>query len=492
MKRTRCLLLVPLLVLFLPPRSAFGQTGLTDSEIAKTLEYRVKFSKGGVGLVAGIVDEHGTRIFSYGKPSAGSTQTVNGDSVFEIGSISKVFTATLLADMIERGELQFDDPLAKYLPPTVKVPTRNGREITLKDLTTHSSSLPRMPGNFLPNGVVVKNLWRLFCAACGSDHVMAGLWRRYSVEDHYEALSDLRLKRDIGSQFEYSNWGVALLGHVLSLRAGTNYETLLKTRITDPLQMHDTGVTLTPRMAEHLAHGHSEKSKPTPNWDMPTFAGAGGIRSSANDLLKFVAVHLGLEEAPISRAALRTHEHQYECCNGKRDVEIGLGWFLERQFESKIIRHSGGTGGYVTLMALDLTKRKGVVVLSNSPIYFDDIAYHLLDNVQYPLADDPTRRTAVQIDPKLLQVYAGNYRLPAGEVLTITSEAGRLFATREGEKTVEIFALNTRDFFWKEADAKASFKFADLRATFVRNDKGAVTHMELHPPGSHVPASRIE
>jgi len=488
MKQTRHLLLLTLLLL-LPLPAAFGQTELTDSEIARILEIRVKYSKGGIGLVAGIVDEHGTRIIGYGKPSKDSTQTVDGDSVFEIGSISKVFTTTLLADMIEHGELQLDDPIAKYLPPSVRVPKRNGREITLKDLATHSSSLPRMPGNFLPTGIIVKNLWRILCAACGSDGVLADLWERYSLEDTYEALSDLRLKRDIGSQYEYSNWGVALLGNVLSLRAGADYEVLLKARITDPLQMHDTAVRLTPRMSEHLAHGHGENGKPRPNWDMPTFAGAGGIRSTANDLLKFVAVHLGLTEAPISKAALRTHDHQYEW---RRDrIEMGLGWFFEPQFESKIITHSGGTGGYVTLMAFDMAKRKGVIVLANSKIFIDDIGHHLLDNIQYPIADDPTKRTAIQSDPKLLKAYAGRYRFRSGDTLTVTAEEERLFATWDGKKKAELFAQNARDFFWKAPGAKALFNNSDVRATFVRNDKGEVTHLVMHA-SEHAPATKIE
>jgi serine-type D-Ala-D-Ala carboxypeptidase/endopeptidase len=489
MKRRRHLVLLTVLLLLLPLPAAFGETELTDSEIAKILEYRIKYSKGGVGLVAGIIDEHGTRIISYGKPGKDSTQTVNGDSVFEIGSISKVFTATLLADMIERGEMRLDDPLAKYLPPSVKVPKRNGREITLKDLATHSSSLPRMPGNFVPTGVMVKSF---LCPFCKFDGVVADLWARYSFEDTYEALSDLRLKRDIGSLFEYSNWGVALLGNVLSLRTGTDYEALLKARITEPLQMHDTAVKLTPRMSEHLAHGHDQNGKPQPNWDMPTFAGAGGIRSTANDLLKFVAVHLGFKDAPISKAALRTHDRQYECCNGEHDVEIGLGWFLEPQFEGTIITHTGGTAGYVTFMAFDRAKRKGVIVLSNSVLFIDDIGHHLLDNIQYPLADNPKKRTAIPADPKLLPAYAGKYRLPSGETLTITAEGERLFATRDGKKKVEIFAQNARDFFWKVPDAKASFKNSDVRATFVRNDKSDVTHLVLHVPGRHAPAPRIE
>ena len=182
----------------------------------------------------------------------------------------------------------------------------------------------------------------------------------------YEALSDFRLKRDIGSEFEYSNWGMALLGHALALRAETDYETLLKARITGPLQMNHTAVNLTPEMREHLAHGHDENGKPARNWDMPIFAGAGGVRSTANDLIKFMAVNLGLTEAPLSKAAQRSQELQFECCKEQRPIEMGMGWFREPQFEGQILSHGGSTGGYRTRIALDMGKRKGVIVLANS------------------------------------------------------------------------------------------------------------------------------
>jgi CubicO group peptidase (beta-lactamase class C family) len=130
----------------LPP----SQTNLTDDQIKNILRERIDVAKKSVGIVVGLIDEKGTRIVSYGKPSQDSTQSVNGDSVFEIGSVTKVFTATLLCDMVERGELNLDDPISKFLPATVKAPTRDGKEITLRQLSSQVSGLPRMPGNFAP------------------------------------------------------------------------------------------------------------------------------------------------------------------------------------------------------------------------------------------------------------------------------------------------------------------------------------------------------
>jgi len=123
---------------------------VTDAEVKSILQDRIDRAKRGVGIVVGLVDEKGTRIVSYGNPGEDSKQKLDGDSVFEIGSVTKVFTATLLADMVERGEVSLNDPISKYLPRTVKTPTRDGKEITLVDLATQTSGLPRLPANFAP------------------------------------------------------------------------------------------------------------------------------------------------------------------------------------------------------------------------------------------------------------------------------------------------------------------------------------------------------
>ena len=154
---------------------------------------------------------------------------LDGNTVFEMGSISKVFTGALLADMVARGEVKLDDPIAKYLPQTVKVPSRNGRQITLLDLATQSSGLPRLPSNMRPAD-------------------FSNPYADYSVQQLYEFLSGYSLTRDPGQRYEYSNLGVGLLGHVLALRAGKSYEEILKERILDPLGMNDTRVDATPSM----------------------------------------------------------------------------------------------------------------------------------------------------------------------------------------------------------------------------------------------------
>src|SRR5215510_11060621 len=246
-------------VILFPSWVTVAQTEITDGEVRSILQDRVDRAKKSVGIVVGLVDDKGTRIICYGKPSRESAQIVDGDSVFEIGSVTKVFTAILLADMVERGEVSLNDPISKYLPKSVKTPTRDGKEITLLHLTTHTSGLPYMPSNFTP-----KN----------DENPYAD----YSVEQMYSFLSQYRLQRDIGAKMEYSNYGVALLGHILALRAGTNYETLIRTRICAPLKMDNTSIKFSKEMLAHLAKGHNPDLNPVANWDLPTFAGAGGLR----------------------------------------------------------------------------------------------------------------------------------------------------------------------------------------------------------------------
>src|SRR5580693_3912321 len=212
------------IVTMLIARAAFPQAP-PDAEIRKILADRVGAENAGIAIVVGVIEPKGRRIVAYGSPAKDDKRPVNGDTIFEIGSMTKVFTSLVLMDMVQKGEVALTDPVAKYLPSTVKVPERNNRKITLQDLSTQSSGLPRMPSNFTPKDP-------------------SNPFADYSVEQLYQFLSSYQLTRDIGAQYEYSNLGVGLLGHVLTLRAGVDYETMVRSRICEPLGMNSTRVTL--------------------------------------------------------------------------------------------------------------------------------------------------------------------------------------------------------------------------------------------------------
>lgn len=349
------------------PAVAFAQLP-SDAAIRAILANRVWSDTLGIGIVVGVVDSSGSRVVAFGRPVKGDTGRVNGNTVYEIGSITKEITALLLVDMALRGEVALDNPVSKYLPPGVSMPRRN-RQITLADLATHSSGLPRMPSNFNPRD---------------RDNPYVD----YSVQQLYEFLSAYQLSRDIGSRYEYSNLGFGLLGHVLGRRAGASFDTVLRARIFDPLGFTSTGVTLTPDMRARLAVGHiiqrENQPVPTSNWDIPTLGGAGALRSTANDMLRFLAAHLGFIDTRLAPAMER--QLSIRRPSDTTDFEVAYGWRIQMKHGSTIIWHGGSTGGYRSWIGFDPHARAGVIVLSNvsMPVLSDDIGPHLL-NSKYPL-----------------------------------------------------------------------------------------------------------
>jgi len=343
----------------LPPPVVASQPMPTDADIRAMLLRRVATGKN-PGIVVGIYENGTTRVVALGRSGA-PNDSLDGNTVFEIGSITKVFTSTLLADMAARGLVSLDDPVAKYLPASVRVPSRNGRSITLLDLATQHSGLPRLPDNMKP---------------ADPDNPYAD----YTREQMYEFLSRYELTRDPGATFEYSNLGVGLLGDALSLRAGTSYEALVLDRILQPLGMRDTRITLTPIMRSRLARPYDARGLPTKNWDLPALAGAGALRSTANDMLRFAIAALGTPGTPAAVAsALAEAERPRRELGTDGTARIGLNWFTARTGPVEIVWHNGGTGGYRSFLGLDKARGRAVVVLTNSGNGVDDVGRHLLD-----------------------------------------------------------------------------------------------------------------
>ena len=179
----------------------------------------------------------------------------------------------------------------------------------------------------------------------------------------------------------YSNLGYGLLGHALALREGVDYETLIAGRILEPLGMAGTAVELTQPLRERLAPGHDEELQPVPSWDIPALAGAGALRSTVNDLLIFLEANLGLRQTPLREAMARAHVPQ--AADPGLGMDIGLGWVVADDGERRFVWHNGATGGYSSFIGFDPEAREGVVVLSNSVISVDGLAYRLLLSVQY-------------------------------------------------------------------------------------------------------------
>jgi D-alanyl-D-alanine-carboxypeptidase/D-alanyl-D-alanine-endopeptidase len=275
-------------LVMLSPAAAGAQHFPSDEDLITLIQSRVDEGRA-VGIVLGVIEADGTTsIASYG--DAGPyARTLGEKSVFEIGSITKVFTGTLLADMAARGEVSLADPVAKYLPEGITMPSRGDREITLLDLSTHHSALPRLPDNMSPSDV-------------------ANPYADYTVEQMYKFLSGYKLSRDIGSEYEYSNLAVGLLGHVLARANGSSYDTLVRERILKPLGMTRTGIVLDEDMQNWMANGHDPEGNVVPLWDLPTLAGAGALRSDVTDMLVFLEANTGPAETPLERSMRVSHD----------------------------------------------------------------------------------------------------------------------------------------------------------------------------------------
>jgi CubicO group peptidase (beta-lactamase class C family) len=390
---------------------------------------RIDVQHQSIGIVVGIIGPEGRRVITYGHLDKGDPRPLDGDTIFEIGSATKVFTSLLLADMVQRGEVALDDPVAKYLPPGVKMQERNGRSITLVDLATQTSGLPRLPTNMTPKDA-------------------ANPYADYSVDQLHQFLSNYQLTRDIGSQYEYSNLGGGLLGYVLARRASMDYEALVRSRICDPLGMNNTRIMLSLEMKARLAVGHNQSMETVPNWDVPTLAGAGALRSTANDLLTFLAANLCYTKSPLTPAMAAMLKVRRP--TGQPVLEIALGWHILTTNGKESVGHDGGTGGYRSFLGFDPKAGVGVVALSNASTRagVDDIALHLLDP-SVPLMKPPKEHKEVTVDPKLFDGYVGSYELAPNFILTVTREGDHLFTLAAGQPKIEIFPESDRNYFLK-------------------------------------------
>lgn len=433
-----------------------------DPEILEMLQARVD-AGGAVGIAIGLLESDGsTRTLEAGSAGEGE-DPLGARTLFEIGSITKVFTSTLLADMVNRGEVALDDPVQKYLPAGVTMPTRNGSEITLEDLATHRSSLPRLPTNIAPAD-------------------MSDPYADYTAEMLYDFLSSYELPRDIGAEAEYSNLGAGLLGHVLATHLGMSYEAAVQQKILDRLGMDLSGFELTPEMQTLMSKGHDAGGDEVSLWDVGVLAGAGGLRSNVKDMLRFVAANVGEPTSDLETALRSAHEPR---ASMGESMEIGLNWMTRTTDGQRIVWHNGGTAGFRTFIGFDPDAEVGVVVLTNSGIGADDIGVHLL-NPEIPLAPPPVpgfwNRETVAVDPAILERYVGQYQLNPQLVASFEVVDGQLRTQLTGQPSFTLYAASRTVFFLRAVEAEVEFTI---------DASGAATGMILRQGGQSLEAEKI-
>jgi len=330
-----------------------------------------------------VLIDHGKMQFFYSGNMALEGNPVTENTIFEIGSITKVFTTLALMDMVDKGMMQLDDPIEKYLPG-VKVPELDGKKITLRHLATHTSGIARMPDNFSPSDPT-------------------NPYQDYTVERLYNYLQSCTLTKAPGNSFEYSNVGMGLLGHILSIHAGKTYEQLVQSLIAKSLTMPNTSVSITSELATNFASGHHLQQEVS-HWDFtPAFAGAGALRSNITDIANFLAANIGENVSPLSSMLQKCHKKQ---CEETLDTSFGLGWILSKSNEEKLIWHNGSTGGFRSYLGFNPKTQKGVAILSNSTADWpDEFGSVILDpNYQRLIVD----RTLAN-NPEYLNKFVGSY-----------------------------------------------------------------------------------
>lgn len=298
-----------------------------------------------VGIAAGWITTRGRSVFGFGRIASDGEDIPDEHTVFEIGSVTKVFTCLILAQLVEEGQLSLDTPVNELLPADARLPDHEGEPIRLADLATHTSGLPRLPSNLAPDLLLWPN----------------NPYAHYTTERLYAAVRSTELLAPPGKEYRYSNFGVGLLGHVLALQAGEDYETLVERRICRPLGLNDTTVTFRDGKERRTAKGHRGAGVPVPDWDIPVLTGAGGLRSTVHDLLRFAEAQIDPDSTPFPQAVRLTHQRRGTI---SKTLGIALGWHILVQ--DGILWHNGQTGGYHSFVGFDPKARVGVVLLANS------------------------------------------------------------------------------------------------------------------------------
>ena len=323
-------------------------------KLTDTRDLKLRATKMGEGYVAdrknaalivGLTQRGKRAVLGFGQASATNSVPPDAQTLFEIGSVTKLFTAVALARLELDGKVKFTDSLRASLPEKVVLASAL-ESITLLHLATHTSGLPRLPGNLDT-----------------SEANLANPYARYGAEQFYQFLAGAKPNNPPGRVVDYSNVGFALLGHVLTLKAEQPYEELVRTTLLEPLGMTNTVIRMTDEQRARLTRGHSSKGAEVAGWDFDVFAPTGAFRSDAGDLLTFIEANLAAAETPVGRSLTRARMLQKVGEAG----DLPLGWQRELTLQGglDIYWQNGGTGGYVSFIGLNRTHQIGVIILAN-------------------------------------------------------------------------------------------------------------------------------
>ncbi|NTG65161.1 serine hydrolase [Rhizobium rhizogenes] len=423
--------------------------------INRILCERISEQEQSIGMVVAISNLAERHIVSYGKAGKENPKLITADSLFEIGSITKLFTALLFSEMAERNEIDPDALVRNYIPAEISLDKRFEAEATLTSLANHTSGLPRMPPNYMlgdPTNPFVD----------------------FNNDQLFRILSET--SPSVG-KLNYSNVGYGLLASILEQAAGADYSTLLRERLLEPLGMTNSMTQIPLDDLPRCALGHDLALDAVVKWDFGSLLGAGGVHSCGKDMLKFVEAVLGANSLSNAEAAATL------VADSLSPEKVDLYWSTTKINQDNIFWKNGLTNGFSSFVGVLPASKIGVAVLSNvaSRGGVSDIGFHLL-NSDFPLNQHDSFQNFQIEDPNLLDVYVGRYRLEHNSLLEISRRGNRLFARRTGEVQHGIFPSTRQDFFFKSLDAEITFHIGD---------DGTCYGLTLHQDNNHSLALRV-
>lgn len=414
--------------------------GLVPDRITQAIQQRIAAGQCPV-LVVAVVDGEKSEVVAFGKLPNGKPATA--DTVFEIGSATKTFTATLLAKAVVNGQVRLDQPVAQLVPRWT-IPSRGGKQITLGDIAAQRSGLPRLPANLAPKDA-------------------GNPYADYDVEMMKSFLASYTPPRDPDVSYEYSNFGFGLLGTALGEHAGKTYPLLLKDEVLTPLGMtHSSAANAT---TPELAPGRIETGEPAHNWDFQAIAGAGALRSSGNDMLRYLKANMNPDNPSLGKAMALAQTPRAVVDAGSH---IGLAWMITDK--NGIVWHNGMTGGYASFVGFTADRKHGVVVLTNAAQSVDDIGFATL-SPEMPLA---TTQKIVVLSDAALDEYAGVYKLSDNFSIRVFRDKQQLYTQGTGQGPILVFPSAKDEFFARAISGSLSFK---------RDASGKVGGLVLHQNG---------
>ena len=398
---------------------------------------------------------------SFGTLDAEGDRVPGDKTLYEIGSISKVFTSLLLAEAVESGELKLDDPIDSVMTELVKKNPQVGHSMTFLHLSHHVSGLPVMPSNIAPADATNPFL--------GYDRALLT-----------EYMQNVQPERKPGKGYEYSNLAVGLLGDLLSRKAGVSYEELLQQKLTGPLKLSDTVLTLSKDQQARFAPPHNAALLPDKAWDFDALAGCGAIRSTVDDMLLFAKSTLNPPEGPLGKAIDLAWKQHKPAQDGQ--FAMGLGWMIAKDGSTRW--HNGQTGGYHAMLLVNRDAKCATVLLCNTAeMQIDALAEQIIQVIMGLDVSPKVFEDEFQVDPKVAQRLEGKYQLAPGFVLTVQVKEGRMMAQLTGQQFLALIPQSETE--WKYAAVDATLKFE-------LPEKGNSPKVTLFQNGREMPSPRLE